>query len=299
MIKKRICIVGSNGMLGQRLTEYYLKHNQVELFCCSFEDESYIDGVTYTKLDITNKKDVQRVFKEFYPDYIINTAAYTNVDGCESEKEVSWKVNVLGVENLIKYSTGLDAKILQISTDYVYDGKSGPYDEQDLPNPVSAYGRSKLAAENLLHANQSKSAIIRTNVLYGPAKKGRPDFVKWVVTSLREGKKINIVTDQINNPTFLDDLTQGVSKIIEFGKSGIYNIGGKEFLSRYEFTLRIADYFNLDKSLINKIVTADLNQPARRPLKSGLIILKAETELGYKPLEIEETFAIMQKELEL
>lgn len=286
-------------MLGQRLSEYYLRQDKVELYCCSYEEESYVEGVNYSQIDISSKKDVQKVMHEFYPDYIINTAAYTNVDGCESEKELSWKINVSGVENLIKYTSGFDTHITHISSDYVFDGTDGPYDEQALPNPVSAYGRSKLAAENLLRSHPARVAIIRTNVLYGPAKKGRPDFVKWVVGSLKEGKEIKIVTDQINNPTFLDDLSQGISKIVEFSKTGIYNIGGEEFLSRFDFTIRIADFFNLNKSLIKKILTEDLNQPARRPLKSGLIILKAQTELGYNPHSIEESLSIMQKEIDL
>jgi dTDP-4-dehydrorhamnose reductase len=107
------------------------------------------------------------------------------------------------------------------------------------------------------------------------------------------------VIDQINNPTFIDDLVQAISKAVEFNKQGIYNIGGKEFLSRYDFSLKIADYFNLDKNLILPIKTSELNQPAQRPLKSGLITLKAETELDYKPLSIVESFAMMKKELSL
>ncbi|MBU1096143.1 MAG: dTDP-4-dehydrorhamnose reductase [Bacteroidetes bacterium] len=297
MIKNRICIVGSNGMLGQRIIEFYSGLKNVELFACSFENESFISDVNYLQIDITSQKDVQKLIHQFYPDYIINAAAFTNVDKCESEKELSWKVNVTGVENLVKYGGACDAHLIHISTDYVFDGKNGPYSENDKPNPISSYGRSKLASENILLSNKIKSTIVRTNVLYGPAKHGRPDFVKWVVGSLSDNKEIKIVTDQINNPTFLDDLVQGISKLIEFDKKGLYNIGGAEFLSRYDFTQRIADYFNLDKSLIKKIVTSDLNQPAPRPLKSGLINLKAETELSYKPHSIEESLLIISKEL--
>jgi len=136
-------------------------------------------------------------------------------------------------------------------------------------------------------------------VLYGIAKFGRPDFVKWVVDSLRSKKQIRIVTDQINNPTFIDDVVQAINKIIELRKEGIYNIGGAEFISRYDFTLMIADYFNLDKNLIVPIKTEELNQPARRPLKSGLITIKAQSELGYKPHTILQTFELMKTELGL
>lgn len=299
MNKKRILIVGSNGMLGQRLTEYFVSQENFIVSCASAEEESFIHDVEYTQIDIANRKNVQSLIKNFYPDFILNAAAYTNVDGCESNKELSWKINVTGVENLAHYAIISDAHIIHVSTDYVFDGKNGPYSEVDFVNPISYYGRTKLAAENILISSSVKNTIIRTNVLYGPAKYGRPDFVKWAVNSLKDKKEIKIVTDQINNPTYLDDLVNGFIKIIHYRKTGIYNIGGDEFLSRFEFTKRIAKYFNLDESLIIPIKTKDLNQPAKRPLKSGLINLKATTELGYLPHKIEETFEMMQKELKL
>jgi dTDP-4-dehydrorhamnose reductase len=299
MIKKRICIIGSNGMLGQRLVLTLEKRSNIELMCCSAEGKSYINTVDYMQVDITNKKDVQSLFHYFYPDVIINTAAYTNVDGCETEKELSYKINVTGVENIAKQASAIDAHLIHISSDYVFDGTAGPYEENDKPNPISAYGRSKLAGENVLNSSNLKSTILRTNVLYGPAKYGRPDFVKWVVNSLKANKPINIVTDQINNPTYIDDLVSAIINSFEFNKTGIFHIGGSEFLSRYEFTLRIADFFKLNKNIISKILTKDLNQPAPRPLKSGLITLKAQTELGYSASEISNTFSRMKIELNL
>lgn len=299
LIKKRILITGSNGMLGQRLTEYYLKKNNIELMCCSVEETSYITVVNYLQLNIVNKSEVKNVFQNFYPDVIINTAAFTNVDLCESEREAAWNVNVTGVDNLAFYAKSIESHLIHISTDYVFDGNNGPYSEKEKPNPISYYGRTKLASENAVKYRKCDASIIRTNVLYGPAKFGRNDFVKWVVESLRNNKPIKIVTDQINNPTYIDDLVDAINKIIEFKKLGLYNIGGKEFLSRYDFTSRIADYFSLDKDLISSIITASLNQPAPRPLKSGLVTLKAETELGYKPQAMETTFQLMKKELQL
>jgi dTDP-4-dehydrorhamnose reductase len=298
-IKKRILIVGSNGMLGQRLTEYYLTKDEVELFACSAEDESFIPGVDFRKIDITNKEEVKKIINDFYPDVIINTAAYTNVDGCESNKELAWGVNVTGVANLAHYAWTCDAHMIHISSDYVFDGENGPYTENDRVHPISYYGRTKLASENTLRGSGVFGTIIRTNVLYGPAKYGRPDFVKWVVNSIREGKTIRIVTDQINNPTYIDDLVFAISKIVDYKKDGLYHIGGKEFLSRFDFTLKIADFFDLDKNLIVPIKTEELNQAAKRPLKSGLITLKAESELGYSPRETEETFQLMKTELKL
>jgi len=299
MRKKRLLITGSNGMLGQRLVEFYNRNDKFELLCVSYEDASYLPDINYSKLDLTDKKSVKKIVLDFYPDVIINTAAYTNVDKCETEKEAAYNTNVNAVEYLAKYGKITQSKVIHISTDYVFDGTEGPYTERERPEPIGYYGRTKLAGENALVSSGVNYAIVRTNVLYGISKYGRADFVKWVVNSLREGKQIKIVNDQINNPTFIDDLVVAVSRIIEFDKRGIYNIAGPEFLNRYEFTQKIADYFRLDKNLISEITTAELNQVAPRPLKSGLITLKAETELGYKPHSIEETFQLMQKELGL
>lgn len=299
LVKTRILIFGSNGMLGQRAVEFYLNYKNIELLSSSLENESVTPKVDYICCDITERSQVKKIIYDFCPDFILNAAAYTNVDLSESERESAWKLNVKAVEYIAEAARAIDAHIIHISTDYIFDGKNGPYSENDTPSPVGYYGRTKLASENALKLNGVKNTIIRTNVLYGIAKNSRPDFVRWVVNSLRAGKEIKIVTDQINNPTFIDDLVQAVNKIIDFKKEGIFNIGGKEFLSRYEFTLQIADYFNLDKKLIKPIKTSDLNQPARRPLKSGLLTIKAQTELDYKPISIIESLSLMKKELGL
>lgn len=296
IIKKRILVIGSNGMLGQRITEFYNRSDKVELMCVSAEENSFIPEIQYKQLDILQKDQVKQVILNFFPDVIINTAAFTNVDKSETERETAWKINVGGVENIALYSWTIDAHLIHFSTDYVFDGKDGPYTEDDKPNPIGYYGRTKLASENSIRVSGTRYTIVRSNVLYGPSKYGRPDFVKWVVNSLQNGEGIRIVTDQIGNPTYIDDLVDAVNKIVEFKKEGVYNIGGREMISRFDFTLRIAKYFSLDEKLIVPILTKELNQPAARPLKSGLITIKAETEIGFKPHTIEETFSLMQND---
>ncbi len=298
IIKKRILVVGANGMLGQRVVKFYSEQDNAELLGCSIEPEAVYKNADYVCCDLSKRESIKKIVYDFYPDFIINAAAYTNVDKSETERELAWKINVKGVEYLAEMCRVLDAHLIHISTDYIFDGTKGPYSENATPNPLGYYGRTKLASENALKISGALNTILRTNVLYGVAD-SRPDFVRWVVNSIRSGKQIRIVIDQINNPTFIDDLVQAISKVIEFGKQGIYNIGGKEFLSRFDFTLRIAEFFNLDKKLILPINTPELNQPAPRPLKSGLLILKAETELSYCPHSINESLAIMKKELSL
>jgi dTDP-4-dehydrorhamnose reductase len=248
--------------------------------------------------DLTIRDDIKKIILDFYPDFVINAAAFTNVDKSESDREMAWKINVKGVEYLAEACRIIDAHLVHISSDYIFDGTNGPYSEKAKPNPLGYYGRTKLASENALKISGAFNTILRTNVLYGIAD-SRPDFVRWVVSSVRSGKPIKIVTDQFNNPTFIDDLVQAISKIIEYKKQGIYNIGGKEFLSRFEFTNIIADFFNLNKELISPIQTEELKQPAKRPLKSGLITLKAESEIGYRPHSITEALSKMKKELSL
>jgi len=298
-IKRRIIITGANGMLGQRLFEFYSRLNDIELLASSVEDDFVFKNQNYIQADISNRNELKNIIYDFCPDFIINVAAYTNVDKSETDRETAWKINVKGVEYISEAARVLDSHIVHISSDYIFDGKNGPYTENDTPNPIGYYGRTKLASENVLKISGTKNTIIRTNVLYGTAKYSRPDFVKWVVESVRAKKEIRIVDDQFNNPTFIDDLVQAINKIVELRKEGIYNIGGSEVLSRYDFTMMIADFFNLDKSLIKKINTEELNQPARRPLKSGLITIKAQSELGYKPHSIIQSLELMKKELGL
>ena len=299
LIKKRILVVGANGMLGQRVLELYSSNNDFELLATSVEDKLVFENIDYVQSDISNRNEIKKAIYDFCPDFIINAAAYTNVDKSESERELTWKINVKGVEYLSDAARVLDSHLIHISTDYIFDGKDGPYTENDIPNPLGYYARTKLASENTLKISGSRNTNLRTNVLYGTAKFSRPDFVKWVVDSLRAKKEIRIVDDQINNPTFIDDLVQGINKVVELRKEGIYNIGGDEFLSRYDFTIMIAEFFKLDKSLIKRIKTEDLNQPARRPLKSGLITIKAQSELGYKPHTILQSLELMKSELGL
>lgn len=296
-MKNKILIFGATGMLGQRCYEYFAKKLGYTTLLSSFEESFYDTSAQYIQVDITKRDQVKKIIAEFSPDYIINAAAFTNVDKSESEREMAWNINVKAVEYMAEGARNCDAHLIHISSDYIFDGVKGQYTENDKPNPVGYYGRTKLAGENALKISNALHTILRTNVLYGVIKTGRLDFVRWVVESIRKGEQIRIVTDQINNPTFLDDLVRAIGQVIEFGKYGIYNIGGEEFISRYDFTMRICDFFGLNKSQVTAILTPELNQPAKRPLNSGLVTLKAETEFGYSPTPIEETFRFMKEEL--
>lgn len=294
---KKILIIGSNGLLGQKISGLFLLSKYYQTLNASIEDKSYINNAEYIQLDITKREDVFKVVDSFEPDVIINTAAITNVDYCETNREVAWRVNVKGVENLVYAARLSGSKIIHFSTDYVFDGKKGPYSEDDTPNPISYYGRTKLASENVLKTSGIQFTIIRTMILFGIAKNVKENFALWVYKNLSDSKPINVVTDQFGNPTLVDDLALAVLRIVEYDKNGLYHIAGKDILSRYQFAIAIADKFKLDKKLIKPIKTNILNQPAPRPLKSGLITLKAEVELGVKMSDLKQSLKIFERQL--
>lgn len=297
---KTILVTGANGLLGQKVTEIF-KHESTHRLILTDLHETAEEpkGFDYFPLDITKKEDVKESVRKFAPDIIINCAAYTNVDGCETERELSWKVNVDAVKNLIIASRTNNSKLIHISTDYVFDGKSGNYDEQSKPNPLSYYGKSKLASENAIITSGVNYAIVRTMIIYGTGKNLRPNFAIWLVNMLSSKQPVRIVDDQFGMPTMVDDLAWALLKIVDLGKTGIYNISGSEYLSRYEFAVKLADIFGYDENLIMPIKTDDLNQAAARPMNSSFILLKAETDLGLKPLNVTDGLNLLKVQLGL
>lgn len=285
-------------MLGQAVMHIFTRESDFEIIQSSVEEKPFVSLSTeYLRLDITNKEEVKNAVRKYQPKVIVNCAAFTDVDKCETERELSWRLNVDAVKNLIIASRISDARIIHYSTDYVFDGRHGPYDEKATPNPISFYGRSKLASENALTTSGVDYAIIRTMVLYGLGVNVKPNFALWMINKLKNKEAINIVDDMTGNSTISDDLAYGSLKLIEKNCRGIYNIAGRDIESRYDFTMKLCDVFKFDKNLVTKIKTKDLNQPAPRPLNSGLITLKAETELGFKPMDTIEALRFLKYQL--
>jgi dTDP-4-dehydrorhamnose reductase len=298
MKKGKVLITGSNGLLGQAVTAIFTRESDFELILTSVEEKSFMGLESiYHQLDITSKEQVKSAISKHQPDVVLNCAAFTDVDKCETERELCWKLNVDAIKNLIIATRPHNIKLVHISTDYIFDGKNGPYDEEAIPNPVSFYGRSKLAAENAVFASGINAAIVRTMVLFGVGQNVKPNFAVWLINKLTAKEKVNIVDDQIGNSTIVDNLAFGILKVIESEQSGIFNIAGKDIESRLDFTYKLCEVFGFDKGLINKIKTASLNQPAQRPLNSGLITLKAQTELQFKPFDTMEALQLLKFQL--
>ncbi len=242
---KRILVTGSNGLLGQKLAELFSRSANYNLLLTSKQEHSVFDEelIRYRQLDTTHKREVQSIIEEFEPEVIVNAAAVTNVDLCETERELAWKANVASVENLVYAAKLTGSKIIQVSTDYVFDGKNGPYSELDRPNPLSYYGRTKLASENVIHAGGIPATIVRTMVLYGAGLNVKANFALWLVQNLGEGKPVRVVDDQIGNPTLADDLAYAILKIVEMDRSGLYHVSGPDLISRYDVAIKLSRNF--------------------------------------------------------
>ncbi len=295
---RKILLTGANGLLGQKTTEVFARETEHELILTDLSPKAEEPRkFTYHELDITNKEAVKEFVKIHKPEIIINAAAYTNVDGCETEREISWRVNVDAVKNLIIASRINSSKIIHISTDYIFDGVHGGYDENSTPNPLSFYGKAKLASENALIASGVEFTLIRTMIIYGYGKNVKRNFALWLVDKLGNNESVTIVDDQYGMPTMVDDLGLALNRIVEREKTGIYNVCGSEYISRYDFALKLVDIFNFDRGLVIPVKTSELNQVAARPMNSSFILLKAETELGLKPLNVRDGLYLLKSQL--
>ncbi|MBA3663560.1 MAG: NAD(P)-dependent oxidoreductase [Bacteroidetes bacterium] len=303
----KILITGSNGLLGQKLV-YKLRNSTTITCIATARGENRLvktDGYLYETLDITNSENVTEVFTKHLPDVVINTAAMTNVDACETEKEACWAMNVTSVdyqvktlEKLKQKNSGYNPHFIHLSTDFIFDGTRGPLDEDEKPNPLSYYAESKLAAEVIVQSSLLDWAIARTVLVYGIVDNmSRSNIVLWVKSNLEQGKKINVVDDQFRTPTLAEDLADGCILIARKKAKGIYNISGKNFYSILELAQVVADYYGLDKSLINPSKSADIKQPAKRPPITGFIIDKAVKELGYNPHSFVEGIKILEDQI--
>jgi len=298
----KILITGSNGLLGQKLLHKLRVDNSVELIATSMganrvgEQSNY----KYLALDITSKQEVEKIILAEKPDVVINTAAMTNVDLCEAEKDNCDALNVSAVQFLADACVKVDAHLIHISTDFIFDGEDGPYKEEDEPNPLSYYGLSKLKSEQLLEAHAVKWTVLRTIIVFGVGENlSKSNIVLWAKGALAKGDPLNIIDDQFRAPTLADDLADICILAAKKKAFGIFNASGKDIMSIYEIVERIAKHYGNTTDNLNKISTATLNQTAGRPPKTGFILDKSRNELGYSPHSFEECLAIIDQQLKI
>ncbi|MBM4240669.1 MAG: dTDP-4-dehydrorhamnose reductase [Euryarchaeota archaeon] len=286
---KRLFITGGSGLLGSKFVNY--KDNYEIIL--TYHHNPYENSI---KLDITSKKNVLKKITSINPDCVIHSAAFTNVDECEDQQKKAWNINVRGTENIVKACQETESKLIHISTDFVFDGKLGMYEEEDQANPLGYYALTKLKGEEVVQNSDLNYAIARVSVLYGWHK--RNNFVTWVIGELENNNDIKVVTDQYNSPTFADNAAYALLKIIEKNKNGIYHVAGNERINRFDFAKNIAKTFDLDTNLINPINSDELIQKATRPKDSSLCVEKAQKELGIKLLNTKEGLGKMKLQKE-
>ncbi|GAB3035084.1 SDR family oxidoreductase [Spirosoma pulveris] len=297
---KKILITGANGLLGQKLVGLITQQSDVELIATARGENRlpFSEGYTYRSMDITDRQQVLDVIGEVQPDVVIHGAAMTDVDKCEVQKDACWAQNVHAVEYIIEACRPINAFLVHVSTDFIFDGAAGPYDETAEANPISFYGWSKQAGESAVRHSDIRWAIARTVLVYGIAHDmSRSNIILWVKKSLEDGKNIKVVTDQWRSPTLAEDLAMGCFLIADQEAEGIFNISGKEVLTPYEMAIQTADYFGLDKSLIAQADASTFTQVARRPPRTGFILDKARTVLGYEPHSFAEGIAVLAEQL--
>lgn len=281
----RVLVTGANGLLGRKLVDLLSGKKDVELL-----------GANRQALDVTLPAQLEKVIDHFKPGVVINAAAMTQVDQCETNKDECWKQNVSSVNNLVDVCTSEGIHLVHVSTDFVFDGTEGPLDETAIPSPVNFYGESKLEGEKIILNSKCSAAIIRTVLVYGvTTDMSRSNIVLWVKKSLEEKKPIKVVNDQFRTPTLAEDLAMGCWLAATKRSTGIFHVSGCEMMTPYDIAMKTADFFGLDKSLVTPVT--NFIQPAKRPLKTGFIVEKAKKELGYEPHSFHDGLSIVEEQL--
>ena len=290
----KLLITGASGLYGSKLAQLALARG-IEVY--SSDIQSLLVYGNFVKLDISEKELVEEAFKTIKPDVVVHAATLTDVDKCELNKALAWKVNVEGTKNIAEAAKGTNSFLIYISTDYVFSGEKGEYKETDTPNPINYYGLTKLKAEEIVQT-QAEYFIARPSVIYGstPAA-GKVNFALWLIETLRKGERVKIVNDQWNTPTLNSNLAEMTLEVIERHLTGIYHLCGATRVSRLEFADLIAEVFGLDKSLIDSVLSSQFTWSAKRPMDSSLDTSKAQMTLTHKPLEMHDALKKLKFEL--
>ena len=297
----RILVTGSNGLLGTKLLERLLTDREYQPLGADHSDRSnvYVGAAPFWRLDVADQANVEQVITDARPDAVIHAAAFTNVDACERDRDLAQAINTMGAANVAQACAARDIRLVHLSTEYVFDGQAGPYRETDPVRPLGWYAQTKEAGEQAVMEAGGRWAIARTTIIYGYAPHRRPDFVRWFIGQLQAGKRASIVHDQIGSPTLADNLAQMTLALASSDVGGVFNTVGADVLSRLEFARQIAEVFDLDASLIDPITTAELGQPAPRPLKAGLLMDHFRATFPAVPvLGVREGLAVLKRQLE-
>lgn len=287
---KKILITGSGGFVGKYL--YSILKPKYLVFGVDKKESIFVNK----KIDISDENELVAALYYFGPEIIVHLAAFSNVELCETEKELAYTNNVLPTKILVSWAKDNNTRMIFVSSDYVYDGIKGNFTEKDKENPLNYYGKTKLEAEQIFSSLENY-IILRPTVIYG----WDPDGINFFMQLYRNqmnGKEMRVPTDQISNPTFVLDLCNLIKKIIGTSNfSGKYIATGKESLNRYEFGAKICDYFGWNKELLVPLQTAELRQVAKRPLNNSTISKKVCRDFDFKFNDFNENFSLIKKQI--
>jgi len=294
--QKRLLVMGASGLLGSKIMVQAGRKYKV-----SGSYNPQVDGKTAWRLepvDIGSKDEVEALFKKVEPEIVILTAAMTNVDACERDQSAANRVNSAGPTVVARTCKSANARLVHVSTDYVFDGaKTRRYTEDDVPRPISVYGKTKLAGEKGVLASLPGAVVARPAVLYGwNPLEDKDNFVTWVLKKLRAGEKATMFKDQRISPTFADDLASVLLELAERDVSGIWHVSGPDCLDRVECGKMIARAFGLDEGLVVPVMSSSVSLPAKRPAYSCLDVSKVEKLLGRKTASFGEGLAEMRRQ---
>jgi dTDP-4-dehydrorhamnose reductase len=287
----KILVTGANGFLGYYLTKR-LVEKEYEVIATGrgdcrlpFIGNKYFH---YASMDLTDPFAVHDVFEKYVPGVVVHAGAMSNVDECEQNQWDAYVSNVEGTVTLLLNGEEQKSFFVFVSTDFIFSGKNETCHEDDLPSPVNFYGITKAEAEEAVKEYEYDWAIARTILVYGKPVTGKSNILTVVKEKLEKGEEYRVVNDQVRTPTYVEDLAAGIISIIERKATGIYHLSGEDVLTPYEMACKTADHLGLDKSLIKKITSADLSQPAKRPPRTIFVLDKAKKKLGFHPVSFEE-----------
>lgn len=296
-MQKKILIVGANGFTGRRILDTLSGKADYQVTGCSLHADihPHADNYRFVQTDIRNEAAVRRLFDELRPDTVINTSALSSPDNCEIHREETDETNIHAATRLAANCERLGSRLIHLSTDFVFGGDTDRlYTEEDTPAPVNYYGRSKWKSEQQVARLCGNYAVARIVVVYGQPLPGQHgNIVRLVADRLRNGQPIRIVNDQWRTPTFVDDVAQGIERLISHPANGIFHICGPECLTIADIAYRVADVLKLDASLIQPVSTTEMQEATPRPCFSGLSIDKARRLLGYRPHSLDEGIRAM------
>jgi len=289
----KVLVTGASGLLGGRVVRLALKRGHIVF---SAYNERPSEAGIALKLDLTNVEGIRETIHSINPDAIIHTAAYTNVDGCEDNRDLAWRLNAEACKHIALSSANVGAHFVYVSTDYVFDGEKGLYKEGDTPNPINFYGYTKLMGEEFVRRNAKSWCIARTSVIYGWGG-SKLNFSTWLIENLEKGSQVKVLVDQYVSPTLNTNLAQMLIEIAERRLCGIFHTAGASRVSRYEFAKMLANVFNLNSDLIEPAKMSEMRWRAKRPKDSSLDVSMCSNILKEsKPMMLEEAIEAMMLE---